>query len=307
MNLNMPYWWQHWLSTCCWLSFAGKSFHGKLSTNPKEVWIPEAIIFLLHQWTLQALPCSVLLVSIACYFLGLHLKLPWANSLLLRTVHVAKSGPGARLQVLQNSGSLVWLPRVKTLSEWDHSWRNQRKDKKHTECRNIQARAAVHWLAQCQAKQPMGSREFQAFSTVQESDPYCSTHYDLPEPLSNELVPIHWKKRILSRHISQPCTSFSLACIGRHWHASFYMAFKHFISFATNMAANSGCNRFRIMPDIISKLLRAAIWSCCAAQLESEQTPFCLTGSGFWSAALQKVGFRTCGFLPMSYFYLETN
>ena len=52
--------------------------------------------------------------------------------------------------------------------------------KKHAECRNIEARAAVHLLAQCHAKQPMGSREFQAFSTLQESDPYCATHYDLP-------------------------------------------------------------------------------------------------------------------------------
>ena len=38
-----------------------------------------------------------------------------------------------------------------------------------------------------------------------------------------------------------------------------YMAFKHSISFATNLAANFGCNRFRITPDIVSKLLRAAI------------------------------------------------
>ena len=31
------------------------------------------------------------------------------------------------------------------------------------------------------------------------------------------------------------------------------------ISFATNLAANFGCYRFRIMPDIVSKLLRSAI------------------------------------------------
>ena len=41
------------------------------------------------------------------------------------------------------------------------------------------------------------------------------------------------------------------------------MAFKHHISFATNLAANFGCIRLRIMPDIISKLLRAAILSRC--------------------------------------------
>ena len=38
-----------------------------------------------------------------------------------------------------------------------------------------------------------------------------------------------------------------------------YMACKHRISFATNLAANFGCDQFRIMPDIVSKLLRAAI------------------------------------------------
>ena len=43
--------------------------------------------------------------------------------------------------------------------------------------------------------------------------------------------------------------------------AGHYMAFKHHISFATYLAANFGCNLFRITvtPDIVSKLLRAAI------------------------------------------------
>ena len=41
--------------------------------------------------------------------------------------------------------------------------------------------------------------------------------------------------------------------------AGHYMASKHHISFATNLAANLGCNRFRIMQDIASKLLHAAI------------------------------------------------
>ena len=40
-----------------------------------------------------------------------------------------------------------------------------------------------------------------------------------------------------------------------------YMALKHRILFVTDLAANvaSGCDRFRIMPDIVSKLLHAAI------------------------------------------------
>ena len=37
---------------------------------------------------------------------------------------------------------------------------------------------------------------------------------------------------------------------------------------------NFGCYWFRIMPDIVSKLLLSAIWSCCAVQLVSVQTPF---------------------------------
>ena len=52
------------------------------------------------------------------------------------------------------------------------------------------------------------------------------------------------------------------------------MALKHRISFATDLAANFDWNRFRIMPDIDSKLLRAAIRSRCAVQFQSEQTPF---------------------------------
>ena len=41
--------------------------------------------------------------------------------------------------------------------------------------------------------------------------------------------------------------------------AGHYMAFTHCISFATYLAANVGCNLFRIIPDIVSKNLRAAI------------------------------------------------
>ena len=36
--------------------------------------------------------------------------------------------------------------------------------------------------------------------------------------------------------------------------AGLYMAFKHCISFATDLAANFGCDPIRIMPDITSKL-----------------------------------------------------
>ena len=55
--------------------------------------------------------------------------------------------------------------------------------------------------------------------------------------------------------------------------AGHYMAFKHLISFATDLAANFGCDRIGITPDIVSKLLRAAIWSRCAVRFESGQMP----------------------------------
>ena len=83
------------------------------------------------------------------------------------------------------------------------------------------------------------------------------------------------------------------------------MAFKHRISFATDLAANFGCNRFRIMPDIVSKLLRAAIWSRCAVRFESEYTPFPRTRHRFRPAVLHRIRFGTCGFDPMSYFLLR--
>ena len=79
------------------------------------------------------------------------------------------------------------------------------------------------------------------------------------------------------------------------------------ISFAPYLAANLGCDRFRIMPDIMSKLLCAAIWSWCVVWFESEQTPFPRTGSRLRSAALHRILFGTCCFVPMSYFYSGTN
>ena len=41
--------------------------------------------------------------------------------------------------------------------------------------------------------------------------------------------------------------------------AGHYIAFKYCISFATDLAANFERYRFRITPDIVSKLLRASI------------------------------------------------
>ena len=72
-----------------------------------------------------------------------------------------------------------------------------------------------------------------------------------------------------------------------------------------------GCNQLRIMPDIVSKLLRVAIWRSCAFLLESEQTPFSRIGNWFrspesCSAASHMFQFGTCRFIPMPYIYTQT-
>ena len=74
----------------------------------------------------------------------------------------------------------------------------------------------------------------------------------------------------------------SLSCQGWSLHH-----FKHCISYATYLVALFCCNRFRILLDIVSKLMRAAIWSRCAVQIESEQTPLSQRDCRFRSAALQ--------------------
>ena len=48
------------------------------------------------------------------------------------------------------------------------------------------------------------------------------------------------------------------------FNAGHYVAFKHRISFATDLAATFGCYRVRIMPVIFYKLLCAAISLCCS-------------------------------------------
>ena len=55
------------------------------------------------------------------------------------------------------------------------------------------------------------------------------------------------------------------------------------------------CNRSRITSDM---LLHAAIWSCCADWFKSEQTPFSQAGRWFRCAALHRIQFGTCCFVP---------
>ena len=58
-----------------------------------------------------------------------------------------------------------------------------------------------------------------------------------------------------------------------------------FFVLATVLAAMCGCNLFRILPDIVYKLLLGAIWSGCAV---SEQMPF-IKAHPFLCAALHTV------------------
>ena len=82
------------------------------------------------------------------------------------------------------------------------------------------------------------------------------------------------------------------------------MAFKHSISFATVLAANFGCNQFRIMLDIASQLLHTTIWICCAVLFESEQIPFPRTGCWLGFAALHRIQFGMCNFVPILFIFL---
>ena len=76
-----------------------------------------------------------------------------------------------------------------------------------------------------------------------------------------------------------------------------YMAFKQGISFAIILTVNFGFNRFWIMPEIISKILRTAIWRCCTLWLESGQTPFTRTGRRLRPASLRRIRFGSFGFV----------
>ena len=57
----------------------------------------------------------------------------------------------------------------------------------------------------------------------------------------------------LQRQIAQKI--FKSKIKARPVKAGHYKAFKHFMSFATNLAANFGFNQFRIIPDIVSKTI----------------------------------------------------
>ena len=80
-----------------------------------------------------------------------------------------------------------------------------------------------------------------------------------------------------------------------HILAGFY---KHSISFATNLSTNFGCDL-----EINSESYLTTIWNGSAVWSESEQSTFSRTSIQFRPAALHRILFGTCSFVPMPYFY----
>ena len=88
--------------------------------------------------------------------------------------------------------------------------------------------------------------------------------------------------------------------------AGLYIAFKHSVSFAMNLAANFGCYQIRIMPEIVSKLCMQPSEVVVLFNGNLSWCPFLWTDCWFKSAALHSIWFGTCWFGPMPYFHSGT-
>ena len=86
------------------------------------------------------------------------------------------------------------------------------------------------------------------------------------------------------------------------------MVFKQCIAFATDLAANFGCNQSRKMPDVISKAFACCHLKllCCSIQIWADTLPlagfssieiWCFAQDAIWNMQI----------VPMSYFYSESN
>ena len=188
-------------------------------------------------------------------------------------------GSRASVQVLQNRGSQMVVLRFITLSAQDCHWWNPREKKLYTHV-IVLAGSVPHKMAEV-----LQSVSAQLWNWTQVAR-LTATH------LNHQAIGSYQfnnKKQYMSRRISPPATN---------------------VSFATDLTANFGCDLLIITPDIVSKLLRASIWSRCAFRLKSEQTPFPHTGATgrrFRPAALHMIWLGTCCFVPISYFCSETN
>ena len=88
---------------------------------------------------------------------------------------------------------------------------------------------------------------------------------------------------------------------------SVHMAFKHYISSVTDLAANFSCDHFRIMPEIIFKLLLAALWSGCAVDWNLNTCPFLGQVVNLDLLLVHRIWSTTCWFVAMPCFYSRTN
>ena len=94
---------------------------------------------------------------------------PWA-----RPAHVANSWPRARLQVLKNSGSWMFMFKVKTLSAQNCHWWNPRKKRAAEEQYKKRTRQCTDGLSATQN----GQVAAESFSTQRESNTSRPTHFD---------------------------------------------------------------------------------------------------------------------------------
>ena len=108
-----------------------------------------------------------------------------------RPADVAESWPRARLQVLPNSGSQMFMLRVKTLSVRDRHWRNPRRRKIIKSTAIWKAHVSVRWRAQCHSKWPLCGRRIQHHAGVEPMSP----DYLRPALTTPPLVHITWSKK----------------------------------------------------------------------------------------------------------------
>ena len=150
------------------------------------------------------------------------------------------------------------------------------------------ARVSVHWRAQCHAKWPRGATALQHSSGFEPKSPDLLWLTLTTKPL----VRINYSKKLyMTRRIFATCKLLQLM-LSR-------TGLSYFGIFKLNIKARNEIREF----------LNANLWSICrcAVQFESEQTPFPLTGRRLRPAALHRIRFGTCCFVPISYAYSETS
>ena len=113
----------HWITTS-YRDKADELSLGGEGWNP-SAWATFLLVFLIIQWKTMAMPFSGTF-ALRLYNYSNHYPCS-------RPAHVTESWPLAQLQVLQNSGSWMFMSRVKTFSVCDPHWSNSRRRKNYRE------------------------------------------------------------------------------------------------------------------------------------------------------------------------------